>query len=229
MSTDTKNGQVQVTDEENSVDQKLKNQVLQLRQTVDEDERNLYVGRLRDPEMKYTRQAANQDWALSIRQYLRSIKRLWDDSEDIAGVRYYWGGQENAAGDRLHLGTVELTPPDTQDRQFSMVARKDVDPRELRRALGLPRGVELPEPYTRPFVGLSDVLNNKVVENTWVVTVDDTGPPRAHETRVLPAAKPVPKHVLEAAVEAADAFLQQAGLGFETSLPDYMGGEKPGI
>lgn len=229
MSADTKNGQVQVTDEENSVDQKLKNQVLKLRQSVDEDERRLYVDRLRDPEMQYTRQAANQDWALSIRQYLRSMKRLWDDRGDISGVGYYWAGDKNAAGERLQLGSVELTPPDTQDRQFSMVAHKDADPRELRRALRLPRGVELPEPYIRPFVGLSDVLNNKVVEKAWTVTVDDTGPPRAHETRVLPAAKPVPKHILEATVEAADAFLQQAGLGFETSLPDYMGGEEPGI
>lgn len=229
MATDA-TGRVQVTDEEDGVDQQLKQQVLQLRQTVDEDERRLYVDRVRDPEQHYTRQHADQDWALSIRQYLRAIKRLWDDAEDISGVKHYWRGDENDRGERLTLGAAQLVPPDTEDYQFSLVAQHDgMDPRRLRRALGLPRGVDLPRPYRREFVGLSDVLNTRVVEHTWVITVDNSGPPPAHETVTVPAASPVPKHVLENALEAADAFLQQAGLGFETSLPDYYGGTEPGI
>jgi len=43
-------------------------------------------------------------------------------------------------------------------------------------------------------------------------------------SRVLP----LPKHVLENAVEVADNFLQQAGLGFEIGVPDYRSTE-PGL
>lgn len=221
MATDT-TGRVQVTDEENGVDQQLKQQVLELRRVVDEDERNLYVDRVRDPEQHYTRAHADQDWALSIRQYLRAVKRLWDDEEEISGVPKYWR--------ELSLGHATLAPPDTQGYQFSVVAQSDgMDARQLRRAIGLPRDADLPALYRREFEGLSDVLNTRVVEHTWVVTVDTSGPPPAHETVTVQNASPVPKHVLENALEAADAFLQQAGLGFETSLPDYWGGTEPGI
>jgi len=221
MSTDNAaTGKVQVTDEENGVDQQLKQQVLKLRQSVDEDERRLYVDRIRDPEMPYGRQQANQDWALSIRQYLRSIKRLWDEDGDISGVERFWQS--------LALGAVKLVPPDAKGYEFSTVGQ-ELSPRDLRRAIGLPRGVDVPDPYERPFHGLKDVLNTRVVEHTWVVTVDNSGPPPAHETVTVQAAQALPKHILENALEAADAFLQQAGLGFETSLPDYTGGTEPGI
>lgn len=216
------NGRVQVTDEENGVDQQLKQQVLKLRETVDEDERALYVDRVRDREQHYTRTNANQDWALSIRQYLRSIKRLWDNEGDIAGVQEYW--QE------LPIGTVELAPPDAEGYQFSLVASRDaVSQSEMRRAIGLPRGADIPTVYREQFNGLSSVLNTRVVEHTWSITVDASGPPPSHRRVTVQAARPVPKHILENALEAADAFLQQAGLGFETSLPDYYGGTEAGI
>lgn len=230
MATDA-TGQVKVTDEEHGVDQQLKSQVLDIRKTVDQDERSLYVDRLRDPDAHYNRSMADQDWALSVRQYLRAIKRLWTDAGDISGVPFYWGGQpHDRTGQRLSLGAAQLVPPDTQGYDLSLVARAEhMSPDQLRRAIGLPRGAELPEVHQRQFVGLSDVLNTRVVEHTWVVTVDDSGPPPAHETVTAQAAQAVPKHVLENALEAADAFLQQAGLGFETSLPDYYGGNEPGI
>lgn len=218
MSLDT-NGQVRVTDEEHSVDQQIKRQVVEIRRVVDEDERNLYVDRVRDPEQRYSRAAADQDWALSIRQYLRSIKRLWDEEGEIAGVRKFWENQP--------LGEAVLVPPDTDDHEFSLVAQRDSVPdARLRRAMGLPRNVELPSVYRHEFHGLKDVLNTRVVEHTWAIQVDATPP---YETVTVQNAKPIPKHILENALEAADAFLQQAGLGFETSLPDYMGGQEPGI
>lgn len=213
-------GRVKVTDEEHSVDQQLKNQVLAIRKTVDEDERKLYVDRLRDPELPYSRQEANQDWGLSVRQYLRAIKRLWDDAEQISGVPEYWR--------QMNLGTVTLVPPDADGYQFSAVTQ-DAPPADLRRFIGLPRGVDLPEPYVYTFNGLKDILNTRIVSQSWTITVDNSGPPPAHKRVTVQDASVVPKPVLENAVEAADAFLQQAGLGFETSLPDYYGGTEPGI
>jgi len=220
MSEPQAKGRVQVTDEENGVDQQLKNQVLSIRQTVDQDERKLFVDRLRDPEIPYSRAEANQDWGLSVRQYLRAIKRLWDDEGKISGVDEYWR--------QMHLGSVTLVPPDTDGYQFSAVAQ-DAPAADLRRHIGLPRGVDLPEPYEYVFRGLKDILNTRVVSQSWTVTVDNSGPPPAHERVMVQDATGVPKPVLENAVEAADAFLQQAGLGFETSLPDYYGGTEPGI
>lgn len=216
-------GRVKVTDEEHGVDQQLKQQVMKIRQTVDQDERQLYVDRLRDPETHYTRSAADQDWALSIRQYLRAIKRLWTDAEDISGVSEYWR--------ELKVGSAVLVPPDTKQYEFSMVAQADhLTEFELRRALGLPRGSDVPHVYEREFRGLGDVLNTRVVEHTWVVNISgEHGPPGGGDTITIQNAQAVPKPVLENALEAADAFLQQAGLGFETSLPDYYGGNEPGI
>lgn len=212
-------GQVRVTDEEHGVDQQLKSQVLDLRRIVDEDERALYVDRVRDPEQQYSRAAADQDWALSIRQYLRSIKRLWDDEGDISGVREYW--QEKT------LGEAVLVPPDIKDYEFSKVEQAEhFTEAQLRRSIGLPRTVELPRVYRKSFDGLKSVLNNQIVECSWVIQVDDSPP---YETVTVRNAQPIPKHVLESAVEAADAFLQQAGLGFETKMPDYNAEGEPGL
>jgi len=212
--------EVRVTDEKHSVDQQLKSQVLNIRQTAFDDERELYTGRARNPEYpNYGHAAANQDWALSIRQYLRSIKCLWSDESDVRGVKKFW--QEK------RLGNAVLVPPDKNGHSFSMVAQADeYSEAQLRRAIGLPRGVELPETYRRSFVGLGDVLNNHAIEHTWVIQVDDTPP---YETVTVRDAKPIPKHVLENAFEAADVFLQQAGLGFETSMPDYTAEGDPGL
>lgn len=223
VETNSTNGKVQVTDDENGVDQQLKQQVMAIRETVDNDERELYAGRMRNPELGYTRSEANQDWALSVRQYLRSIKRLWSPGGKISGVRQYW--------EELPLGTVELMPPNTKTYQFTaMAAAAERQPvAEVRRQYGLPRGADVPRPYEKEFQGLKDILNTRVVEHSWSITVDDSGPPPAHERVTVSNASAVPKHVLENAVEAADAFLQQAGLGFETSLPDYYGGSEPGI
>jgi len=221
MTESDSSGRVKVTDEEHSVVQQLKSSVLKLRQTVDDDERRIYTEKLRDPELRnYSRADANQDWALSVRQYLRAVKRLWDDGKPVSGVSEYWREK--------NLGSVELAPPDKGGYKFSAVVQ-DAPPSQLRRFIGLPRGVDLPEPYEYTFRGLKDILNTRIVQQSWTVTVDNSGPPPLHERVTLQSANVIPKPVLENAVEATDAFLQQAGLGFETSLPDYYGGEEPGI
>jgi hypothetical protein len=209
MSSANGAGEETVKNDEGLVDRKTKEQILGLRQQVDEDERTLYINRMSDPEYTVTIEEANQYWGISVRQYLRGIKRLWSEDTDakIRNVEQYW--QEQV------IGTETLVPPDTRGYQFSLVAYSDISTGELRKHLGLPRGAELPEPQVKTFKGLHSVLSTNRIEHTWVVKTDTSGPPPRHETVQLQVAEPIPKHILENAVEAADNFLQQAGLGFE--------------
>ena len=200
-----------VDDDEGYVDRKVKDHILSLRRQVDDDERHLYAERRASPDHTISVGEANHFWGISVRQYLRGIKRLWgdDDEDDIKGVNRYWG--------ELTLGEVELVPPDTDGYEFSVCAdTAQYSDIALKRFLGIPITAELPRVKTESFEGLRSVLETNRIEASWVVTVDDTGPSVAHETIRLQRQLPVPKHILENAVEAADNFLQQAGLGFST-------------
>lgn len=208
MST-KKDGKQRVKDDEGIVDRKTKEQILSLRKQVDEDERSLYVELMSDPEASLSVPQANQYWAISIRQYLRGIKRLWTNTEDasVRNVSEYW--------QQLPLGKERLVPPDKAGYEFSILDQhSEYDDRTLRRQLGLPRGADLPKPVVQKFKGLQSILEVNRIEQSWVVKVDDTGPPPEHEYIQLDVVRPVPKHILENAIEAADSFLQQAGLGF---------------
>lgn len=217
-------GGVRVEDEEGGVDKQTKQQVLNLRKQVDEDERKLYVDMAADPQTQLTPHECNKYWGVSIRQYLRSIKRLWgeSDSTNVSGVEKFWK--------QIEIGAVTLVPPDEPGRPFSRVQQHEhLSEMQLRRLLSLPPSAEIPEPKTTEFYGLQSVLQTTSVSQTWTVTIDDQGPPPEHEIITLQSAFPVPKHILENSVEAADEFLQQAGIGFEIGVPDYMGGSEPGI
>lgn len=219
-------GNVKVnTDDENTVDRKIKNQILELRKVIDDDERRLYVDRMAEhPE--YGRMQADRDWGVSVRQYLRGIKRLWADDESvpIKNVNHYW--QEIP----LHDSQEELYPPDTDGYRFSLVEYEDqYSEQALREAIGLDARVPLPEPHTVEFRGLQSVLGRDRIEHTWAIKVDASGPPRKHEIVRTSVAMPVPKYILENAVEAADNFLQQAGLGFDVAADPYEGGGDPGL
>jgi len=199
-----------VDDDEGYVDRQVKDHILNLRRQIDDDERRLYAERRADPTDSISVAEANHFWGLSIRQYLRGIKRLWgDDDTDVKGVDDYW--------DTVRLGRVTLTPPDKDGYPFSKVAQaRDASSIDMKRQLGVPLTAELPEPKTTEFYGLRSVLDENRIRERWEVTVEADGPAMAHQTILLTREIPVPKHILENAVEAADNFLQQAGLGFST-------------
>lgn len=220
----TNGTQQRVKDDEGDVDRQTKQQILSLRKQVDDDERALYIEHMSNPESNLTIPEANQYWAISVRQYLRGIKRLWTDVDNtpIRNVEKYW--------EELNIGSERLVPPDKDGYQFSLLDQhKQYDDTTLRRRLDLPRTADLPRPIVKRFQGLKSVLKTNRIEHTWVVKTDATGPPPEHDYVQLEVVRPVPKHILENAVEAADSFLQQAGLGFEVAVPDYYGGDEPGL
>jgi hypothetical protein len=195
--------------DDNLIDRETRKHILNLRKQIDDDERQLFIESQTNPDIGLSHEQSTYYWSLSVRQYLRGIKRLWgDDISQVKNADNYWAryqrnGQEG-------LGTMQLIPPDKDGYQFSLVA-VDKDSADIKRALHLPPEAELPEPATKTFAGLADVLYTPQFEHTWSVTVD----PRNRKTITLQNARPVPKPILEETVEAADEFLQQSGLGFE--------------
>ncbi|MFB6198900.1 MAG: hypothetical protein ABEI52_11650 [Halobacteriaceae archaeon] len=223
MSTESEPvGELKVEDEEGLVDTETKKQILNLRAQIDDDERELYVEKI--TQGMIDRHQANHFWSVSIRQYLRGIKRLWNDeaqgTSKIRNVERFWSEKE--------IGSYTLYPPDKDGYEFSIVAQ-GLQPQEIRRQLELPRQAEIPEPHEIEFKGLDSILTTQIIYKRWDVLVSAEGPPSEHEYVTLEQEIPIPKPILERAIETADNFLQQAGIGFETSAPDYMGGDEPGL
>jgi len=208
-----------ISDEEGLVDRKTKEHILNLRVQIDEDERELFVNQATDPERRMGMAEATQFWSVSVKQYLRAIKRLWNDDDNsnspVKNVDLYWR--------RKKLAEYTLVPPDKNGYQFSLIAQPDVDATTLRRTQGLPRDAEVPRPETKDFYGLQSILDTDVISHNWVVYIDKKGAPPNWEQIPLSRQVPLPKGVLEDAVEMADNFLQQAGVGFKVGddLPDW--------
>jgi len=98
----------------------------------------------------------------------------------------------------MPLGRVELMPPDSDGYQFSAIAAaSQMSDAMIRREIGLPRTADLPRPYVYEFNGLKDVLNTRVIDHSWTVTVDTSGPPPQHKHVSVSNATAIPKHVLE--------------------------------
>jgi hypothetical protein len=154
-----------------------------------------------------------------VRQYLRGIKRLWnDDNGDkqvVKNVEEYWSERK--------IAEYTLTPPDKAGYKFSMIQRQDMEDKQLRRMLDLPRGVELPKPVTKEFRGLNSILERDGLRHEWMVYTEKSGAPPNWDAITLTAEVPMPKSVLNSAVEMADNFLQQAGIGFKigSDLPSW--------
>lgn len=218
--------EIEITDEEGLVDKKTKQHILNLRSQIDADERELFVNKATDPEIALSPQTASQYWAVSVRQYLRSIKRLWNDHDQretaaVRNVDRYWR--------KMKIGEMVLYPSDTAGYQFSIIAKEGVTAADVREVLNLPRDADVPQPFVKEFNGLQSILETELVTHTWTVYTDKAGAPPNWEQVRITAERPVGKRLLHKAVGVADSFLQQAGLGFDVELPEYTGGNEPGL
>lgn len=196
----------EIIDEEGSVDKAIKRRIIQARERVDETELALYRDATVDPNVSIGEAEKVHIYGTTVKQFLRRIEPILA-SETIEDSAHYY--------EEKTIDTITLVPPDTGGYQFSLVAT-DMGERELRKAIGLPRGVDIPQPETVEINGLEDVIEmDTVIYRQWTVVVENEGSP-PNWKRVHPSVqRPLPKRVYEEAIRDADGFLQQAGIGVE--------------
>jgi len=203
-----------VADEEGSVDTKIKTRILKSRERVDSAEEALFVEAATDETMRFNRQQQIVTWGTMVKQFLRTIEPLLRSDEVKGSTKYY---------EEIEIGKEVLTPPDTDGYPFSRVSFTNKSDKQLRRMLGLPRGVSIPKPMPVTFNGLRSIIEAPdVLEQRWVVTVDNSGPPPTHKEVYPHEKKVISKDIFVDAVRYADQFLQEAGIGL-----DLEGDETP--
>lgn len=218
MSTESDTPGKKVLDEEGTVDQKVKDRILKARQRVDDREDYLYIEAPVDNDKSVDELEKVVYWGMVVKQYIRSIKPLLT-SEDV-NQSYEYAVEEP-------IGTIMFYPRDTDGIPFSQLRHGDINTFRFKKQHNLPADVTLPTPAERAIVGLTDVLRlDTTVSHTWTVQAGQFNHPDAGGVIRITDEKPVPKHLYEKAVELADEFLQQAGVGLNvgarevTSKPD---------
>jgi len=215
------NGGRQVVDDEGTIDEKIKHQIVDARSRVMEREDQLFIEAALAGSYKEHEFAAM--WATTVKQYLRLLEPLLRSPEIEDSQEYYL---------ERPLGEIVIYPPDTDtDSKFVEVTPQDVDAYpfselhrfgdannlDICRQLGLPPGAELPEPQVVEFTGLKQMIEAKrKVEASWDLCLDTHGPSFDRDRIGLKKSKPLPKTLYEDAVRLADEFRQQTGVGIET-------------
>jgi len=216
----------EVIDEEGSVDKALKKRIIKARERVDETELALYRDAAIEPDINLGRVEKIHIYATTVKQFLRRIEPLLRVKDVPNNTEYY---------KEVEIGEVDLVPPDTDGYQFSLIGHSDRSDKELRRMLGLPRGVDLPEKRTVTFQGLQRIIEeDPILQYRWEVCVQKSGARRNWDYIYPAVQRPVPKNIYEDAVRRADMFLQNAGIGLDTDTKGTeiiknfdMSGEKP--
>jgi len=203
----------QVLDEEGTVDSKIKETIIKARNRVDKTRFQLDVQEPLSGDVDVSEPRKSQIYAKMVQQYLVRIEPLLSSASVQGNERYYTNEGEE-------ISRFILAPPDTENYQFSLVMQ-DQDPKTLRRMIGLPKGVDLPEPQPVVFAGLKDVIEKPIVaSHQWEVCVSKKGAPVNWEYEYPTAEQMVPDHVYRDALRESDQFLQEIGIGVETGLPE---------
>jgi hypothetical protein len=207
--------------DDGEVDTKVKTRIINARQRVDDREDYLYVKAPVEQNLSVNQAEQDVYWGMIVKQFLRTIGPILraEDLGDLA-EKYREG---------VNLGSVELVPRNTEAVPFEQYVRSDIPDVQFKLRHGIPESVQMPEPVAREFVGLQSILEtDPVLSETWVIHDHNGDPVQTRDER------PVPKHIYERAVTAADDFLQQVGIGaeIEKSGSDIirnfdMSGEEP--
>jgi len=201
-----------VIDEEGDVDSAVKSRILNSRSAINENENVLFTHRTVRPDIEISRAQATVAWGHSVKRYIRDVEILLTN-DDIPEAREYYLN--------VNLGEVTLAPPETAGYDFSKFANPDRDDMHIKKEMGLPPDCEVPKPYTETLIGLKSLLESgEVVQNEWTVFVDKSGPRASWDQVTVEAMKPIPKHIYERAVRHTDQFLQNAGIGVHTGMPE---------
>lgn len=207
--SDDPQGGKQVLDEEGTVDEKVKNRILKARERVDDAEAALFVDAPAS-DTPITPAQQHVGYRTIVRQYIRAIKPLLTSSE-IPASDYYFA--------EVLLFKQEVPPPDGQ-YNWSRYYHESVDEQKITRDMGLSPGFEPPEPKEVKIQGLQEILERDEVTLRWSFDLNGSKGVAQTDVQNLSQSISLPKRVYDSAVEHADAFLQQAGIGLEIGSGD---------
>lgn len=211
-----------IVDDEGDVDKAIKRRIINARERVDETELALYRDAAIDPEVQLSEVEKTHTYGTTVRQFLRRIEPLLRTDKIDNNERYY---------EEEPIGEITLAPPDVGEYRFSAIqTREAANDTELRQAIGLPRGADIPEPVPKTFNGLKSVIEaDTILGHQWQVCVERSGARPNWEFVYPTSQQAVPKRVYEEAMRVADMFLQDINLGIDLELPAYTGDDGPGL
>jgi hypothetical protein len=210
--------------DDGEVDRKVKDRILKARETVDEAETQLFVERYDEIVANSPRGTPKQEidqnlsdrWGVVVRQYIRTIRPLLK-SGDIEQAEYYWK--------EVPLFEQEIPPAPQDGVDWPRFYRIDARDYDIAREMGLDVGMgfEAPEPKDVSVNGLRELLDFQPRTLYWSVDLNPDAIPPNRDTATLTNEFTIQKGTYEMAVEYADEFLQQAGIGLEIGSGDPHG------
>jgi len=220
-------GGKRIRDEEGSVDQRLKDRIIDARSRVAERKDGIYVKAPLEG-VQINESQAVQMWSTSVRQYLLSIEPLLRSDKISHSHEYY---------EEIKIVDEPVFPPDgeypkpggpadglvpRQKYHWSLFYQKKVDQRtafESHEHNNFTRGFRAPEPKRVELYGLRSIIETESVFKQWTVVPnpDDIKPEKIVLKPTIQF--PLRREWLRDAVRYADEFLQESGIavdiGFE--------------
>lgn len=208
--------ELEVNDDEDYTDKKVKQRILNARDRLNEVQNSLFSERLIEPDVQYSEIDALRAWGLLVRSFVRDITVLLKH-DDVPDNEYY-------AYD-VDLGTIQLVPQDTDGYEFSKTAYDEYDAEYLRREFGFDREASIPQPRTVEFEGLLSLIHTKnYVEERWIVVSNPQAPRPEQEIIETMDRRPIPQKIYEKALMQSDQFLQNVGIGLDLTgdqIPEF--------
>jgi len=214
--------EIEVADDEDYCDKKIKKRLLNTREMLIQSKNELETERLIKADVEYNDFEAFAAWANLIQSYIYELGILLKHP-DVPDSDYY--------REQIPLGAVEIVPIDCYGIPFSKIAYDAFSADDIVfESAKLKRGARVPEPERVEFTGLMDVAQTDVVvEKHWVVTTNPMQA-RPNQNRIEVVGKePVPRNVFQQALVESDQFLQNAGIGLDIQAEAYTADGEPGL
>lgn len=224
MSNESPPEGAQVIDEENRINNRLKDRVLDARDRVATNENEVFVKAPLSNDINRSRAELVEIWGTSVKQYLKTIEPLLR-SDELARAEYFYT--------ELPIIDKTVIPKDgptvvsegndrtQKDINWSRFYAEEIENWHLIRDTPLfGPGFEPPEPKKVELYGLKSIIETSGIAKSWRVPLNP-GSDFGKQTRVAHPVyeEPLSKPTLEYAVRKADQFLQEAGIGLEVGDP----------
>ena len=213
---------IEVADDENYTDKKIKNRLLNTRELLIEAKTELETKRLIEPDVEYGDFEAYAAWANLIQSYFYELGVLLNHPDVPQAQKYR---------EDIELGSVTIIPQDTQGIPFSNIVYETISEDDIIQSSSeLGRGCDLPKPKTRTFTGLMDIARTDIIlEERWMVTANPRKS-KPNQTRIeVVGQQPVPKEMFQKALVESDQFLQNVGIGLDIQAEPYTADGEPGL